>query len=78
MREIFNVAMGIILACAILAGAFYLFFMQPIDTSNLKSLRKKQKKPTSLRRAQLLATQREQARLAEQINKVSGFHYLIT
>lgn len=66
MREIFNVAMGIILACAILAGAFYLFFMQPIDTSNLKSLRKKQKKAKLLKEAQLLATQREHARLAEQ------------
>ena len=66
MREIFNIAMGIILACAILAGGF-LFILYATDRyQQFKIAQEEAKKANLLKEAQLLATQREQARLAEQ------------
>jgi hypothetical protein len=66
LREIFNIAMGILLACAILAGGF-LFILYATDRyQQFKIAQEETKKANILKEAQLLASQREQARLAEQ------------
>lgn len=66
MREIFNIAMGIILACAILAGGFLFILYATDQYQQFKIAQEETKKAQLIKEAQQLVTQREQARLAEQ------------
>jgi|GEM_PF-3311501 len=66
MREIFNIAMGILLACSILAGGFVFILYATDQYQEFKIAQKETKKANILKEAQQFATQREQARLAEQ------------